>query len=66
MLVSCHQNAGEHCDLKIEDRLFANVSQYKTAANQNFIQEKIKSLNSVNACYRSIQDHLSFCLLFKN
>jgi hypothetical protein len=37
------------------------------ATNQNFIQEKIKRrLNSGNACYHSVQDLLSSCLLPKH
>ena len=38
-----------------------------TFKNQNLIQEEIKSrLKSGNACYHSVQDLLSFSLLFKN
>jgi hypothetical protein len=34
---------------------------------QNVIQEEIKrKLNSANACYGSVQNRLSFCLLSKN
>jgi hypothetical protein len=38
-----------------------------TITNQNLIQEVIKKrLNSDNACYHSVQNILSFCLLSKN
>jgi hypothetical protein len=47
------------------------VSQFKylgkTVSNQNLIQEEIKRrLNSGNACYHSVQNLLSSCLLSKN
>jgi hypothetical protein len=47
------------------------VSQFKylgiTVTNQNLIQEEIKrKLNSGSACYRSVQNLLSSCLLLKN
>jgi hypothetical protein len=38
-----------------------------TVTNQNLIQEEIKRrLNSGNACYHSVQNLLSSCLLSKN
>jgi hypothetical protein len=59
ILQSDNQNAGPNCDIKIENRLFENVAQFKylgmtvmTVTNQNLIQEEIKSiLNSINAYY---------------
>jgi hypothetical protein len=56
MLLSRHQNVGQNRDIKITNRLFENVSQFKylgtTVTNQNLIQEEIKRrLNSGNACY---------------
>jgi hypothetical protein len=52
MLLSRHQNAWQIHDIKIGDRSFENVAQFKyletRVTNQNFIQEKIKRrLNSV-------------------
>jgi hypothetical protein len=53
MLLSHHQNAGQNWDMKIANRSFENVSQFKylgmIVPNQNLIQEEIKRrLNSGN------------------
>jgi hypothetical protein len=37
-----------------------------TIRNQNMVQVENKRLNAGNACYRSVQKVLSYCLLFKN
>jgi hypothetical protein len=71
MLLSRHQNVGQNLEIKIANRLFENVSQFKklraTVTNQNLIQEEIKRrLNSGNACYHSVQSLLSPRLLSKN
>jgi hypothetical protein len=71
MLLSHYQNAGPNWDIKIANRSFENVSQLKylgrTVTNENLIQEEIKRrLNSGNACYHSVQNLLSSCLLSKN
>jgi hypothetical protein len=71
MLLPHHQNAGPNQDIKITNRLFENVSQFKylgtTVIYQNLIQEEImRSLNSSNACYHSVQNLLSSHLLSKN
>jgi hypothetical protein len=46
MPLSRHQNVGQNRDLKIANRSFENVSEFKylgaTVTNQNFIQEEIK------------------------
>jgi hypothetical protein len=60
-----NQNVGQNRDIKIANRLFENVSQFKylgtTVTNQNLIQEEIKRrLNSGKACYHSCR---TFCLL---
>jgi hypothetical protein len=70
MLPSRHQNVDQNRDIKIANRSFENVSQFKylemTITNQNFIQEEIKSiLGSGNACYHSVQNFLSSRLLSK-
>jgi hypothetical protein len=69
-LLSRHQNVGQYPDIKIANRSFKNVSQFKyletTVTNQNLIQEEIKRrLNSDNACYHSVQNLLSSRLLSK-
>jgi hypothetical protein len=71
MLLSRHQNVGQNQDIKMTNRSFENVSQFKylgtTVTNQNLIQEEIKRrLNSGNACYHSVQNLLSSRLLTKN
>jgi hypothetical protein len=71
MLLSRHQNVGRNRDIKIANRSFENVSQFKymgtTVTNQNLIQEKIKRrLNFGNACYHLVQNLLSSCLLSSN
>jgi hypothetical protein len=47
MLLSHHQNAGQNHDMKIANRSFKNVSQFKylgmTVTNQNLTHEEIKS-----------------------
>jgi hypothetical protein len=69
--VSRDQNAGQNREIKIGNRSFENVSQFKylgtTVTNQNLIHEEIKTrLNSGNACYHLVQNPLSSCLLSKN
>jgi hypothetical protein len=70
MLLSRHQNVGQNRYIKIANRSFENMSQFKylgtTVTNQNLIQEEIKRrLNSGNACYHSVQNLLSSRLLSK-
>jgi hypothetical protein len=67
MLLSHHQNAGQNHDIKIVNRCFENVTQFRylgmTITNQNQIQEEIKRrLNLGN----SVQNLLSSCQLTKN
>jgi hypothetical protein len=71
ILLSRHQNAGQNWDIKIANRSFENMSQFKylgtTVTNHNFVQEEIKRiLSSGNACYHSVQSLLSSHLLSKN
>jgi hypothetical protein len=71
MLLSHHQNVGQNLAIKIANRSFENVSQFKylgtTVTNQNLIREEIKRrLISGNACYHSVQNLLSSRLLSKN
>jgi hypothetical protein len=65
------QNVGQNHDIKVGNRCFDNVAQFKylgtTITNQNLIEEEIKRrLNSGNACYHSVQNLLSERLLSKN
>jgi hypothetical protein len=71
MLLSRHQNAGQNCDIKIGNRSFENVVEFKylgtNITDQNLIQEEIKRrLNSGNVCYHSVQNILLSRLLSKN
>jgi hypothetical protein len=69
MLLSHHQNAGQNHDIKIADRSFENVAQFKylgmTVTNQNLIDEIKRRLNLGNACHHSAQNLLSSSLLSK-
>jgi hypothetical protein len=70
MLLSHQQNAGKNHDIKIANKSVENVTQFKylgmTVTNQNLIQEEIKrTWNSGNACYHSVHNILSSCLLSK-
>jgi hypothetical protein len=70
-LLSHHQNAGQNHDIKITNRCFENVVQFRyletTVTNKNFIQEEIeRRLNSCNASYRLVQNLLSSHLQSKN
>jgi ribosomal protein S2 len=65
-----HQNAGQNPDIKIANRCFKNVAQFRylgtTITNQNLIQKEIKRWNSGNASYYSVQNLVSSHLLSKN
>jgi hypothetical protein len=68
MLVPRDQSADQNRVIKIGNKSFENVSQFKyfgtTVINQNLIQEDIKRrLNSGNACYLSVQNLLSSLLM---
>jgi hypothetical protein len=58
-------------NIKNDNNFFEMVEEFKylgtALTNQNSIQEEIKSrLKSGNACYYSVQNLLSFCLLSEN
>jgi hypothetical protein len=70
-LISHNQDAGQNHNIKLDNKSFERVEQFKylgtTLTYQNSIQEEIKSrLKSGNACYHSVQDLLSSSLLSKN
>jgi hypothetical protein len=71
MIMSRHQNSGQNQNIRIANELFENVAKFKylgtTLTNLNDIHDEIKSrLNSGNACYHSVQNLLSSCLIYKN
>ncbi|PNF37902.1 hypothetical protein B7P43_G06199 [Cryptotermes secundus] len=71
MLLSRHQNAKQYHDIKICNRLFEKVAQFRymgtTITNQNPIQGEIRRrLNSGNAYYHSVQNPSFSRLLSKN
>jgi hypothetical protein len=45
-MLFCQQNAGQNYDIKIANRCFENVTQFKylgkTVTNQNLVQEEIR------------------------
>jgi hypothetical protein len=71
MVMSRDQNAGRSHNIKIDNRSLERLEEFKYCGtnlkDQNSIQEEIKSiLKSGNACYHSVQNLLSSCLLSKN
>jgi hypothetical protein len=59
--LSCYQNAGQKQNMKIENRSFENMLQFKylgtSVTNQYLIQNEIKGrLSSDNVCYHSVQN----------
>jgi hypothetical protein len=71
MFVSRHPNACQNRDIQIANRTSEHVSQFKylgmTVTSQHLIQNEIKRRrNSGNACYHSVQNLLSSCLLLIN
>jgi hypothetical protein len=71
MTMSRDQNAGQNSNMKVGDKSFETVQQFKylgtTLTNQNSIHEEIKSgLKSGNDCYHSVRNLLSSSLLCKN
>jgi hypothetical protein len=69
VIVSCHQNLGQNQYMRITKESFENVSKLRILrddTNQNDVHEEIKNrLNSGNACYHSVHNLLSFCLIPK-
>jgi hypothetical protein len=71
VLMSRKKAEGQRKGIKIANRSFEGVANFKylgtTLTDQNCMQEEIKSrLNSVNACYHSVQSLLYFRLLSRN
>jgi hypothetical protein len=64
MLLSCRQNARQNHSIKVGNRSFENVAQFRylrmTVTNQNLIHKEIKRrLNLGNICYNSVQNLFS-------
>ena len=71
MVMSRDQIAGRSNNIKTDNCSFERVEDFKylgtALTNQNSVQEEIKSrLKKGNACYHSVQNLLSSCLLSKN
>jgi hypothetical protein len=71
MVMSRNQNVGHNHNIKIGNKSFERVEEFKylgaTLKNRNSIHEEIKSrLKSGNAGYHSVQNLLSSRLLSKN
>jgi hypothetical protein len=69
--MSRHQNAGQNHDIKMANRSFENMAQFKylgtRVTNENLIKEEIKrGLNSGNASYHLVQNILFSRPLPKN
>jgi hypothetical protein len=68
MIMSHHSNSGQNQNVRIANESFENVAKFKylgtMLTNQNESHDEIKSrLNSGNACYYSVQNLLSSCLI---
>jgi hypothetical protein len=68
MLMSHCQNAGQNHDIMIANRSLENVAKFRylgtAVTNQNLIQADItRRLKSGSACYCSVQNLVSSCLL---
>jgi hypothetical protein len=71
MLLPRHQNGRQIQDMKVANRCFENVTQFRylgmTVTNQNFIQEEIKRrVNLGDSYYCSVQNLLTSCQLPKS
>jgi hypothetical protein len=70
VIMSRHSNSGQNQNIRTANESFENVAKIKylgmTLTNKNDIHDEIKSrLNSGNACYYSVQNILSSCLISK-
>jgi hypothetical protein len=71
MIMSLHPKSRQNLNIRIATESFEKVAKFKYLGkrlkNQNNIHDEIKRrLNSENACYHSIKNILSSCLISKN
>jgi predicted AlkP superfamily phosphohydrolase/phosphomutase len=71
MVMSRDQNAGRNHIIRIDNKSFEKVEQFKylgtSLTHQNSIKEEIKCRHKPeNACYLSVQNFLSSSVLSKN
>jgi hypothetical protein len=71
MIISHNLNLEQNRNIRIANESFGSVATFKylgmTLTNQNDIHDKIKSRSHLgNACYYSVQNLLSSCLISKN
>jgi hypothetical protein len=71
MLMSCSQEIGHKCSIKIANSSFEDVANFKylgtALTEQNWMHKEInRTLNSGNACYHSVKSCLSSPLLSRN
>jgi hypothetical protein len=71
MIMSHYPNSGQNQNIRIANESFEKEAKFKylgtTLTNQNDIRDEIKNrLNSGNACYHSVQNLFSSCLISKN
>jgi hypothetical protein len=70
MIMSRYPNSGQNQNIRIANESFENVAKFKylgtMLTNYNDIHDEIKNrLYSGNACYHSVQNLLSSCLISK-
>jgi hypothetical protein len=70
MIMSRQPNSGQNEKVRTANESFEKVAKFKylgkTLTNKSVIHDEIKSrLNSGNACYYSVQNLLSSCLISK-
>jgi hypothetical protein len=68
MIISHHPNSGQNQNIRIANESFENMAKFKylgrMLTNQNDIHDEIESrLNLGYACYHSVQNILSSCLI---
>jgi hypothetical protein len=68
MIMSRHPNSEQNQNIRMANESFEKVAKFKylgtTLTDQNEIHDEIKSrLNAGNACYYSVQNLLSSCLI---